>query len=108
MKKLATALMFFCVTTYAQSADWVARIANQAGGHIIFMTLKGSCQHGKAVYGSTSSGLTTWGCWVNSDNHVLVFWNEGQTRTSAFPYSVLEINPAFDNKNNQENKGSTF
>lgn len=95
MKKLAIGLLFFCNTAFAQNVDWIARIPNQAGGHIIFMTFKGACQHGRAVYGSTSSGSTTWGCWVNSDNHVMVFWNEGEQKVSAFPYGSLEINPNF-------------
>lgn len=95
MKKLALALMFCCGAAYGQGSEWVARLPNNAGGTIVFLTITGSCQTGKAVYGSAASGNTAWGCWINSENHVLVFWNEGQTRTSAYPYGVLEINPVY-------------
>jgi len=98
MKKLGLALMFCCGAAYGQLTDWVAKIPNKAGGHIIFMTLKGSCKNGNAVYGTTSSGSTSWGCWVTSDNHVMVFWNDGEQKVSAFPYDVLEINPNFNTK----------
>lgn len=105
MKKLALALMFCCSAAYAQSNDWIARMPNKAGGLIVFLTFKGSCKNGNAVYGSTASGHVSWGCWIASDNHVMVFWNDGETRSSAFSYRDLEINPAFENKNN---KGNTF
>jgi hypothetical protein len=95
MKALIATLMFVSTVAHAQTSEWVARIPNKAGGTIVFLTIAGSCQTGKAVYGSTSSGLTSWGCWINSDNHVMVFWNDGETRTSAFPYSALEINPIY-------------
>lgn len=96
MRTLLIALAF--VSTAVQAQDWVARLPNRAGGMIVFLPIKGSCQHGNAVYGSMSSGNTTWGCWIASDNHVMVFWNEGEQRTSAFPYEVLEINPAIQSR----------
>lgn len=104
MKKLALALMFCCGAAYGQQTEWVARIPNKAGGTIVFLTLTGSCQAGKAVYGSTSSGGVTWGCWIGTDNHVMVFWNEGETKTSAYPYGALEINPAY----NKKGSGNSF
>lgn len=103
MKKLLVALLFFCNAAYAQSVDWVARLRNNAGGYIIFMTIKGSCQHGHVAYGNSSSGVTVWGCWMNTDNHVMIFWNDN-SNPSAFPYANLEINPDFKPNQNFRQK----
>lgn len=108
MKKLLAALALVSTTAYAQSNDWIARMPNKAGGLIVFLTIKGSCKNGNAVYGSSSSGGVAWGCWIASDNHVMVFWNDGETRSSAFSYRDLEMNPAFENKNNKNNRSNTF
>jgi len=107
MRTFIAALALVSTMAQAQNTDWIARIPNKAGGQIVFLNLKGSCQHGRAVYGSTSSGLTTWGCWIPTDNHVMVFWNEGDTRSSAFSYGSLEMNPALENKS-RNSPGTTF
>lgn len=98
MRTLLVALAFVSTLAHAQSREWVARMPNKAGGTIVFLTVTGSCKQGHAVYGSTASGLMAWGCWITSDNHVLVFWNEGETRTSAFSYLDLEMNPLYMKK----------
>lgn len=105
MRALIAVLAF--VSTMAHAQEWVARLPNRAGGMIVFLSYKGNCQQGNAVYGSMSSGNTTWGCWIASDNHVMVFWNEGEQRTSAFPYDILEINPAIQSRQKPKSSSSS-
>lgn len=103
--------ILFCMAISAPAAassDWVARINNKAGGLIVFLPVKSICQNGLRLYASTSSGFVTWGCWMALDNHVMVFWDEGEQRTSAFPYSSLEVNPAFDQKKLPATKSHNF
>jgi hypothetical protein len=103
--------LLFCMaisTPAAASSDWIARISNRAGGLIVFLPIKASCSQGLRLYASTSSGLVTWGCWMALDNHVMVFWDEGEQRTSAFPYSSLEMNPAFEQRRAPATKSYNF
>lgn len=91
MKKLAWVLMFCCGAAYGQ--EWVARIANKSGGNVVLLGFKGGCQNGMRVYTNTFSGAVAWGCWVPTDNDIMVFWDDGETRFSIYPYTGWEINP---------------
>lgn len=91
MKKLLAALMLVSSAAYAQQ-EWVARAPNKAGGLLVLLAHKGSCSVGLRMYSNSSDGNMTWGCWSTNDNHVLVIWDEGSQRTSAFPYDMWEMN----------------
>lgn len=103
MRTLIAALAF--VSTMAHAQEWVARLPNRAGGMIVFLSYKGNCQQGNAVYGSIPNGNTTWGCWIASDNHVMVFWNDGST-PSAFSYENIELNPKLNSTPRKPAPGS--
>ena len=98
MKKLLVALAFVSTAAYGQSNEWVARAPNRAGGQMVLLSIKGSCKTGLRMYTAASTGNMSWGCWFTTDTHVMVFWDEGETRNSAFEYGMWEINPVADRK----------
>lgn len=95
MKRLlATALTLFSINAAAQSTEWIARAPNNAGGQIVLMSFKGSCDNGLRMYTATGSGSMIWGCWIATDTHIMVIWDTGNNRTSAFDYRDWQMNPA--------------
>lgn len=109
MKRLlAITLMLLSSHAVAQGTEWVARAPNNAGGQIVLLTVKGSCTTGMRMYTAAGNGNVTWGCWFATDTHVMVTWDTGQQRTSAFDYSQWEINPALDNKTPASKPRSTY
>lgn len=99
--------LFVSSSAYAQT-EWIARAPNKAGGTIVMLTFKGQCREGLRLYASTSGGQVSWGCWLATDNHVMVFWDEGEQRTSAFPYDMFELNPAQRKPAPAQNRGNNF
>ena len=94
MKKLLlVGLVIASTAAFGQSGEWVARAPNQAGGQIVLLSFKGSCSNGLRMY-SASNGNMSWGCWMATETHVMVLWDDGNTRTSAFEYGMWEMNPA--------------
>lgn len=94
MKKLAWVLMFCCGAAYGQGQEWVARIANKSGGNVVLLGLKAGCKNGGLrAFTNASSGDVALGCWIPTDNGLMVFWDDGETRFSVYPYTGWEINP---------------
>ena len=98
MKKLLVALAFVSTAVFGQSNEWVARVRNEGGGQIVLLNLKGICQTGMMMYSAISNGTMTWGCWFTTDTHIMVLWDEGEIRTSAFEYGIWEVNPSISKK----------
>lgn len=104
MKKLAVALMLASSVAYGQNVEWVAKMPNKAGGQIVLLSAKGNCVNGSRMYAAAPSGNMVWGCWIAMDSHVIVLWDSGEQKTSAFEYSAWEINPAISNKTERNTK----
>ena len=109
MKRLlVTALTLFSINAAAQSTEWIARAPNRAGGQMVLLSIKGSCNTGLRMYTAASSGNMSWGCWFTTDTHVMVFWDEGETRNSAFEYGMWQINPALPDSTPAGKPRTTF
>ena len=95
MKRLLIpALMLLSSNSMAQSTEWIARANNNAGGQIVLLNFKGTCETGLRMYTAASSGDMTWGCWLATDTHIMVLWDNGTRKSSAFDYLGWEVNPA--------------
>ena len=109
MKRLlVTALTLFGVNAAAQSTDWIARAPNNAGGHIVLLTFKGSCEVGMRMYTAGSNGDMTWGCYIATDTHIMVLWDNKGGKTSAFDYTGWQMNPALPDSTPAGKPRATF
>jgi hypothetical protein len=94
MKRLLiAALILFSSNAVAQQYEWIARAPNNAGGLIVLLETKGTCQYGLRMYSSNPNGRMLWGCWSGMETHILVLWDTGEDRISAFPYDGWQMNP---------------
>lgn len=87
MKKLLLALLLAADMVHAGN---IATMKNQAGGLIYLTDAKTrDCKDGRAVYATSSSGGSTWGCWFLIDDMIHVAWDTGGT--SAFPANAFTL-----------------
>ena len=88
IKTILTAAIFAVTSAYAGN---LATMKNQAGGLIYLTDAKTrDCKdNGRAVYATSSSGGSTWGCWFLIDEMVHIVWDTGGT--SAFPAGAFTL-----------------
>lgn len=87
--------------------EWVARAKNNSGGLIVLLAAVDTCINGRRMYTSSPTGRSQWGCWIATDNHIIVAW-DGQSHLTTYDYAGWELNPARERPNAQPNRNHNF
>jgi len=88
-------------------AEWIARAKNNSGGLIVLLADKGNCSAGLRMYTAAPSGRSQWGCWIATDNHILVRWDDRDNPTT-YDYLGWEVNPATPKSESGRPRGNNF
>lgn len=94
VKPLAIILALAVSAPAAAQSEWLARVANEAGGEIVLLASRGKCPEGfLRMFSAEPGGKIEWGCYLLSSTHVHAVYDSGPER--AYPQSGWTINPAF-------------
>ena len=77
---IAVSAALLASLVHAQT-EWVARAKNNSGGLIVLLADKGNCSAGLRMYTASPSGRSQWGCWIATDNHIIVRWDNQDNLT---------------------------